>query len=86
MTNKKFVIIDALALAYKAYFAFINRPLSNSKGEATSAVYGFLTQLIKVLEIEKPDYLAVAFDSKKKLLDMKSMNCINHPARLCPKI
>lgn len=66
MTNKKFVIIDALALAYKAYFAFINRPLSNSKGEATSAVYGFLTQLIKVLEIEKPDYLAVAFDSKEK--------------------
>ncbi len=50
MVNKKFVIIDALALAYKAYFAFINRPLSNSKGESTSAVYGFLTQLIKVLE------------------------------------
>lgn len=66
MVNKKFVIIDALALAYKAYFAFINRPLSNSKGESTSAVYGFLTQLIKVLEIEKPDYLAVAFDSKEK--------------------
>lgn len=66
MLNKKFVIIDALALAYKAYFAFINRPLSNSKGEPTSAVYGFLTQLIKVFEDQKPDYLAVAFDSKEK--------------------
>jgi DNA polymerase-1 len=66
MKNKKFVIIDALALAYRAYFAFINRPLSNGKGEPTSAVYGFLTQLIKVFEDQKPDYLAVAFDSKEK--------------------
>ncbi len=66
MKNKKFVIIDAMALAYRAYFAFINRPLTNSKGEPTSAVYGFLNQLIKVLEDHKPDYLAVAFDSKEK--------------------
>lgn len=66
MKNKKFVIIDAMALAYRAYFAFINRPLLNSKGEPTSAVYGFLNQLIKVLEDNKPDYLAVAFDSKEK--------------------
>jgi len=66
MQNKKFVIIDAMALAYRAYFAFINRPLSNSKGEPTSAIYGFLNQLIKVYEDQKPDYLAVAFDSKEK--------------------
>jgi len=66
MKNKKFVIIDAMALAYRAYFAFINRPLTNSKGESTSAVYGFLNQLIKVFEDQKPDYLAVAFDSKEK--------------------
>ena len=66
MKNKKYVIIDAMALAYRAYFAFINRPLTNSKGEPTSAVYGFLNQLIKVIEDHKPDYLAVAFDSKEK--------------------
>lgn len=66
MKNKKFVIIDAMALAYRAYFAFINRPLTNSKGESTSAVYGFLNQLIKVFEDQKPDYVAVAFDSKEK--------------------
>ncbi len=65
-SKKKFVIIDAMALAYKAYFAFINRPLSNSKGEPTSAVYGFLTQIFKIIEDTKPDYLAVAFDSKEK--------------------
>ena len=66
MKNKKFVIIDAMALAYRAYFAFINRPLTNSKGETTSAVYGFLNQLIKVFEDHQPDFLAVAFDSKEK--------------------
>lgn len=66
MINKKFIIIDALALAYKAYFAFISRPLTTSSGEPTSAVYGFLTQVLKVLEDHKPDYLAVAFDSKEK--------------------
>ncbi len=66
MNKNKFVIIDALAMAYKAYFAFMNRPLSTSNGEPTSAVYGFITQLIKVIEQTKPDYLAVAFDSKEK--------------------
>lgn len=66
MKKKLFVIIDAMALAYKAYFAFISRPLSTKKGEPTSAVYGFVTQLLKVLEDHKPDYIAVAFDSKEK--------------------
>ena len=64
--KKSFVIIDAMALAYKAYFAFINRPLSNSKGEPTSAVLGFLTQLFKIIDDTKPDYIAVASDSKEK--------------------
>ena len=66
MKNKKFVIIDAMALTYKAYFAFINRPLVTTKGEPTSAVYGFMNQLLKILEEHKPDYIAVAFDSKEK--------------------
>ncbi len=55
-----------MSLAYKAYFAFINRPLTTRKGEPTSAVYGFLTQLFKIIEDTKPDYIAVAFDSKEK--------------------
>ncbi len=61
--SKKFVIIDAMALAYKAYFAFITRPLVSTKGEPTSAVFGFINQLLKILEDTKPDYMAVAFDS-----------------------
>ncbi|HZW39757.1 MAG TPA: DNA polymerase I [Ignavibacteriaceae bacterium] len=66
MENKKFVIIDAFALAYKAYYAFMQRPLITKKGEPTSAVFGFLTQLFKIIEDNKPDYIAVAFDSKEK--------------------
>lgn len=64
--KKRFVIIDAMALAYKAYFAFINRPLKTSAGEPTSAVFGFINQLLKILEDTKPDFLSVAFDSKEK--------------------
>ncbi len=64
--KKKFVIIDAMALAYKAYFAFISRPLVTSSGEPTSAVFGFINQLLKILEDTKPDYISVAFDSKEK--------------------
>lgn len=66
MKNKTFVIVDAMAMAYKAYFSFISRPLKTSKGEPTSAVYGFVNQLLKVLEDHKPDYIAVATDSKEK--------------------
>ncbi|MFZ1289688.1 MAG: 5'-3' exonuclease H3TH domain-containing protein, partial [Melioribacteraceae bacterium] len=66
MSKKKFVIIDAMAITYKAYFAFMNRPLQTSSGEPTSAVYGFITQLIRIIEETKPDYLAVATDSKEK--------------------
>ncbi len=66
MKTKKLVLVDAMAIAYKAYFAFISRPLTTSKGEPTSAVYGFISQLLKILEDNKPDYIAVAFDSKEK--------------------
>ena len=66
MKNKTFVIVDAMAMAYRAYFAFINRPLTTSKGEPISAVFGFVMQILKVLEDHKPDYIAVATDSKEK--------------------
>ncbi|MCP5064255.1 MAG: DNA polymerase I, partial [Ignavibacteriae bacterium] len=66
MSKKKFVIIDALAMAYRAYYAFMNRPLITTSGEPTSAVFGFITQMIRVIEETKPDYLAVAFDAKEK--------------------
>jgi DNA polymerase-1 len=66
ISTKRFVIIDAMALAYKGYYAFISRPLTTASGEPTSAVFGFLNQLFKIIEDTKPDYLAVGFDSKEK--------------------
>ncbi len=58
-------LIDAMALAYRAYFAFIRRPLRNSKGENTSAIYGFVTFLNRILSQEYPDHIAVVFDTGK---------------------
>jgi DNA polymerase-1 len=66
MKDKTFVVVDAMAMAYKAYYAFISRPLKTKAGEPTSAVFGFVNQLLKVLEDHKPDYIAVATDSKEK--------------------
>ncbi len=55
-----------MALAYRAYFAFITRPLINSRGVNTSAVYGFVTALMRILEDERPEHVAVVFDSREK--------------------
>jgi DNA polymerase-1 len=60
---ERFFIIDGMAIAYRAYFAFINRPLINSKGMNTSAIFGFVNTLEKILGEEKPDHIAVAFDT-----------------------
>jgi DNA polymerase-1 len=59
---KKLFLIDGSALAYRSFFAFIKNPLTNSKGENTSAVFGFCRFLFKVMDEENPDYLAVVFD------------------------
>ena len=61
---KKLLLLDAYALIYRAYYAFIRMPLYNSRGENTSAIYGFINTLEELLAKEKPDYLAVAFDPK----------------------
>lgn len=52
-----------MAMIYRAYFAMISNPLINSKGKNTSAVYGFVNSLIKILEEQKPDHIAVCFDT-----------------------
>ena len=55
-------LFDAYALIFRAYYAFINRPMINTKGQNTSAIYGFTSTLLDILKKENPDYLAVAFD------------------------
>jgi DNA polymerase-1 len=57
-----FVVVDGTALAYRSHFAFANRPLTTRKGEPTSAVFGFILSLRKILETLSPDRVAVVFD------------------------
>ncbi len=59
---KKLLLIDAYALIYRAYFAFINRPIRTSKGLNTSAIYGFTKSLLDALKKIEPTHFAVAFD------------------------
>lgn len=59
---KKLFLIDAYAIIYRAYYAFIRAPRVNSKGLNTSAIYGFVNTLEDVLKREKPTHIAVAFD------------------------
>jgi DNA polymerase I-like protein with 3'-5' exonuclease and polymerase domains len=59
---KTLLLIDAYAMIYRAYYAFIRAPRMNSKGENTSAVYGFATTLDDLLRRLKPTHIAVAFD------------------------
>ena len=62
--KQRLFLIDGSALAYRSYFAFIRNPLINSKGENTSAVFGFTNSILKILREETPDYVAVVFDTK----------------------
>ena len=66
MTNpendKRLFLLDAYALIFRAYYAFIKNPRINSKGLNTSAVLGFMNSLLDVLKREKPTHLAVVFD------------------------
>jgi len=55
-------LLDAYALIYRAYYAFLRTPRINSKGVNTSAIFGFVNTVVDVLSKRKPDYIAVAFD------------------------
>ena len=66
MTNKKkLFLLDAYALIYRAFFAFIKNPRINSKGLDTSAIFGFTNTLLEVITKENPTHIAVAFDRRK---------------------
>lgn len=59
---RKLFLLDAYALIYRAYFAFAKNPRVNSKGQNTSAAFGFTNVLIDILKTEKPTHIAVVFD------------------------
>jgi DNA polymerase-1 len=61
--KKRLFLLDAYALIFRGYYAFIKNPRINSKGLDTSAIMGFMNSLMDVIKREKPDHLAVAFDN-----------------------
>ena len=62
MSKKKLFLIDAYALIFRAYYAFIKNPVVNSKGFETSAILGFFNSIFDIKRREKPEYLSVVFD------------------------
>lgn len=60
--DKKLFLLDAYALIFRAYYAFINRPIRNSKGLNTSAIFGFVSTLDEIIRKEQPTHIAVGFD------------------------
>ncbi len=67
MSDKKLYLLDGHALVYRAYFAFINRPLINSKGVNTSAISGFTRTVWDIIRSQNPTHIAVSFDPKGKI-------------------
>jgi DNA polymerase I len=63
--TERLFLLDGMGLVYRAYYSFAGRPLRNSRGENTSAAYGFTTTLMKILDDERPDHVAVVFDTKE---------------------
>ncbi len=63
MKEKKLFLLDAMALIYRAYFAFNKNPRVNSKGFNTSAIFGFANVLFELLKKERPTHIGVAFDT-----------------------
>ena len=77
--KKRLFLIDAYALIFRGYYAFIKNPRINSKGLDTSAILGFTNSLFDVIKREKPDYLAVCFDKggskdRTKIFDQYKAN------------
>ncbi len=64
--QKRLFIIDGYATLYRAHYALIRNPLTNTVGTPTSAIFGFANQIFQLIEEENPDYLVAAFDSKGK--------------------
>lgn len=60
--QKRVFLVDAFALIFRGYYAFIKNPRINSKGLDTSAILGFMNSLLDVIKRERPDHLAVCFD------------------------
>ena len=64
ISKKKIFLIDGMALIYRAHYAMVYNQLTTSSGMHTSAVFGFMSSFLKILNDEKPDFLAICSDTK----------------------
>ena len=84
---KKVILVDGNNLMFRSYYAtaYTGNIMKNSKGFPTNALYGFTSMINKIIEEEKPEYMAVAFDIGKNL-DMRSMIIIKKEEEKLPMI
>jgi DNA polymerase-1 len=90
-TTPRLYLLDGMAIAYRAYYAFITNPLRTSKGENVSALFGFANTLFKILDSDKPEYFAVVFDTKEptfrhKMYDAYKATRQEIPEELIPQL
>jgi len=64
--TKKLFLIDGTAIIYRAFFAFIKNPLRNSRGENTSAIYGTINTILRLIDKYNTQYIAISFDRREK--------------------
>lgn len=81
----KLFLIDAYALIYRSYYAFIKNPRINSKGQNTSAIIGFLNTLNEVLTKENPTHLGVAFDPDGPTFRHEAYEAYKAQREACPE-
>ena len=75
----------AMPCSIDRIFALIRNPLINSKGMHTSALFGFINQIMKLITKDKPDLMVAAFDSSKKLSDTKNIQNTKPQEKRCQK-
>ena len=76
MSKKKLFLIDAYALIYRAYYAFIKNPRINSKGFDTSAIMGFLNSIFDIIKRENPDYFSVVLTKVDQVIELRYLKSI----------
>ena len=80
-SDNKLFLLDAYALIYRAYYAFIKNPRINSKGFNTSAILGFVNTLEEVLKKENPTHIGVAFDPAGPTFRHEAFEQIKHSVK-----
>lgn len=83
--RKRLFLIDGYALLFRAHYAMIRNPLITTMGQHTSALFGFINMIFRLIRQEKPDYIAAAFDARKRPSVIKNIRNTKLTAKKCPR-